>query len=171
MTHIPRMLPQLCGTWCQEQLSCVCTEHLPAPGVTVKVQECVRESPPGIFHVSLCILILVRPSINLLASLDERNSVHLYWAQYSPATPNDSRETSCCKCGLAGTSYVLGKAQESPKEKSTHLESLVWELMISKSLNARSYSLHIPKSMINIDRGNGCIKQSWNESLLVLNTD
>lgn len=63
------------------------------------------------------------------------------------------------------------EAQEPPKEKSTHLESLVWEPMISKSLSARSYSLHIPKRMINIDRGNSCFKQSWNESLFVLNTD
>lgn len=67
------------------------------------------KSPPGIFHVFLLILELVRPSIYLFASLDERNSAELYQAQQSLATPNASREALCCKCGLACTSYVLGR--------------------------------------------------------------
>lgn len=90
-----------------------------------------RESPPGTLHVFLCILILVRPSIILLASLDERNSVQLYWAQYSPATPNDSQEASCCKCGLAGTSYVLGRRRRLQRKNPpiwNHLYESSWFL-------------------------------------------
>lgn len=48
-THMPRMLPQLCGTWCQDQLSCLCTGHLPAPAVTLKVREHAERHLQGFF--------------------------------------------------------------------------------------------------------------------------
>lgn len=45
----PDAATTLCGIWCQDQLSCLCMEHLPAPGVTVKVQEYGGSHLQGLF--------------------------------------------------------------------------------------------------------------------------
>lgn len=171
-THIPRMLPQLCGTWRQDQLI---SSAVSAQSTSLLLQwqwksGSMQRVTSMIIHVFLFILILVRPNINLLCKPGWEKFSAAFLSTMQPSYTKWLSRGVVLQVWTGWYKLCLGKAQESPKKKSTHLEPLVWEPTISKSPSARSYSPHIPKSIINIDRGNGCIKQSWNESLFVLNT-